>query len=260
MSEIEVDTTDAVRLIALNRPETKNALTPEVVVGLTAAFDAATADAQVRAVLFTGRGGSFCSGADLKAAMQNPLATPESRSEGMRIFHGLLRSVRRCPKPVVGLVDGGAVGFGHDLALACDLRVATEGAYFQQKFVRIGLVPDGGGTYFLQRLVGAARAAELAMLGDKLEAEDALRLGVVNRLVPVADGMATARGLALRLAKGPPQALRLIKQLLDQNGAGTLDEALEREREAQLQCLAGPELVEGVMAFFQKREPSFPSS
>jgi 2-(1,2-epoxy-1,2-dihydrophenyl)acetyl-CoA isomerase len=158
---------------------------------------------------------------------------------------------------VIALVDGPAVGFGCDLALACDLRVATTAAYFQEKFVRIGLIPDGGGTFWLPRMIGLARAAELIMLGERLEAEEAHRLGLVNRLVAPADGEGAARELAARLAKGPPLALRLMKESMLRNLNATVDQALDQEKAAQAQCLQSADLFEGVAAFFEKREPRF---
>lgn len=256
MIPISIEVRDHVRTIALERPEVKNALTRPLTVALRdAVLDAATAP-DTRVVILTGRGGSFCSGADLKEGLQDPTVLADLDA-AVRVFHELVRAVTRCPKPVIALVDGPAVGFGCDLALACDLRVATDRAYFQEKFVRIGLVPDGGGTFFLPRLVGLARAAELMMLGDKLEAAEALRLGVVNRVAPVGEAEAVARELAARLAHGPPLALRLMKEcMLASLGAG-LDPALDRERAAQVRCLGSADLMEGVMAFFEKREPRF---
>src|SRR5688500_14960563 len=187
-NEVQVEVRDRVRTIALNRPQTKNALTKDVVARVTAAFREAGTDAETRAVILTGRGGSFCSGADLKAAMTDPAVQSSTPEQNVQVFHDLIRAVVGCPRPVVALVDGPAVGFGCDLALACDLRVATTAAYFQEKFVRIGLIPDGGGTFWLPRLVGLARAAEMIMLGEKVDGNEAHRLGMVNRLVAPAEG------------------------------------------------------------------------
>jgi 2-(1,2-epoxy-1,2-dihydrophenyl)acetyl-CoA isomerase len=255
--EVQVEVREQVRTIALNRPQVKNALTKDVCVRLAAAFREAATDAATRAVIFTGRGGSFCSGADLKAAMTDPAVTSSTPEQNIAVFHEVVRAIVQCPRPVVALVDGPAAGFGADLALACDLRVATRTAYFQWKFVRIGLVPDGGGTFWLPRMVGLARAAELTMIGDRLEAEEAHRLGVVNRLVAPAEGESAAQELAGKLAKGPPLALRLIKESLLKNLDGDVDAALDQEKRAQAQCLVSPDLFEGVAAFFEKREPRF---
>ena len=258
MSEVMIEVRDAIRTVSIDRPHVKNALTPSVVTQLTDAFLGAATDDVTRAVILTGRGGSFSSGLDLKAAISAPQELGTNAAEaGMKLFHGLVRAVRACPKPVVALVDGPAVGFGCDLALACDLRVATDRAYFQEKFVRIGLIPDGGGTFWLPRLVGLGKAAELVMLGDRLEADEALRLGVVNRVAPVEQAEGVAWELASRLAKGPPLALRHMKDCLTRSLARDLDAALDAECAAQLECLRSPDLMEGVMAFFEKREPRF---
>ncbi len=256
MIPIVVDVRDSVRTIALDRPEVKNALTRPLTGALRDAMLKAARAPDTRAVILTGRGGSFCSGADLKEGLQDPSVLADLDG-AVRAFHELVRAVTSCPKPVIALVDGPAVGFGCDLALACDLRVATDRAYFQEKFVRIGLIPDGGGTFFLPRLVGLARAAELMMLGDRLEAADALRLGVVNRVAPPAEAEAVARDLATRLANGPPLALRLMKECMLASLGGGLDPALDRERAAQVRCLGSADMMEGVMAFFEKRPPRF---
>lgn len=256
MIPISVEVRDSVRTIALERPEVKNALTRPLTVALRDAVLEAGRAPDTRVVILTGHGGSFCSGADLKEGLADPSVLADLDG-AVRVFHDLVHAVTRCPKPIIALVDGPAVGFGCDLALACDLRVATDRAYFQEKFVRIGLIPDGGGTFFLPRLVGLARAAELMMLGDRLEADEALRLGVVNRVAPPAQAEAVARELAERLAHGPPLALRLMKDCMRESLGGGLGAALDREREAQVRCLGSPDLMEGVMAFFEKREPRF---
>lgn len=256
-AEVEIEVRDHVRTIAINRPQVKNALTKSVCAELARAFGDAATDKDTRAVILTGRGGSFCSGADLKAAMTDPAVTSSTPEQNITVFHEVIRAIVRCPRPVVALVDGPAAGFGADLALACDIRVATSAAYFQWKFVRIGLIPDGGGTFWLPRLVGLGRAAELTMIGDRLDADDALRLGVVNRVVPASEGQSAARELAIKLAKGPPLALRLIKESLLKNLDADIDAALDQEKRAQAQCLVSPDLFEGVAAFFEKREPRF---
>ena len=255
--EVQVEVREQVRTIALNRPQVKNALTKGVCVELATALRDAATDKETRAVILTGRGGSFCSGADLKAAMTDPSVTSSTPEQNISVFHEVIRAIVQCPRPVVALVDGPAAGFGADLALACDLRVATSAAYFQWKFVRIGLIPDGGGTFWLPRMIGLARAAELTMIGDRLDADDAQRLGLVNRVVPPAEGETMARELAGKLAKGPPLALRLIKESLLKNLDADIDAALDQEKRAQAQCLTSPDLFEGIAAFFEKREPRF---
>jgi enoyl-CoA hydratase/carnithine racemase len=245
---------DGVRILTLRRPHVKNALDRTTVTALTAALRDVERDPQSKSVLITGDGGAFSSGADLKAAMTEVSQGPAASVE---LFHDLARALHGCPRPVVALVDGPAAGFGVSLALGADLRVATDRAYFQLSFARIGLVTDGGASWFLPRLVGVARAAELMFLGERLDAASALEMGLVNRVVPVEEGPETALGLARRLAKGPPRALRLMRRLVYDNLQGDLSTALDRERDAQVQCLTSPDLLEGVSALFQKRDPKW---
>jgi enoyl-CoA hydratase/carnithine racemase len=247
---------DRVATLTLNRPERKNALTLELVSALTDALRRASEDDEVRCVVLTGAGGAFCSGADLKAAMgrAEPLAGVEEALGG---YHDLIRAVVGAPKPVIASVDGPAVGFGCDLALACDIRVLSARAYLQEKFVRIGLMPDGGGTLWLTRMIGIGRALELLLTGDPIEAERALELGIANRVVPHGELEAQAGALAARLAKGPPLAHAAIKGAVRAALASTIEDALAREREGQLRCLRSQDFMEGVGAWMQGREPEF---
>jgi enoyl-CoA hydratase/carnithine racemase len=169
----------------------------------------------------------------------------------------MIRAIVGAPKPVIAAVDGGAVGFGCDLALACDLRVLSAGAYLQEIFVKIGLMPDGGGTFWLPRLVGIGRALELMLLGERVPAEEARALGLANRVVPAAQLGDEARQLAHRLAKGPPLAFAEIKRAVRAGLGGTIDAALEMEKKGQIRCLTSNDCMEGVMAWMQKREPTF---
>ncbi len=163
----------------------------------------------------------------------------------------------RACKPVIAAVDGGAVGFGCDLALACDLRVLSTEAYLQEKFVKIGLMPDGGGTFWLPRLVGLGRALEMMLLGEPVPAAEALAIGLANRVVPPAELRAEAMTLAHRLAKGPPLAYAEIKKAVRAGLGGTIDGTLALEKKGQLRCLTSNDCMEGVLAWAQKREPSF---
>jgi len=160
--EVRVQRDGKTSVIVINRPEARNALTRGVVDALAKAFDAATADADVRCVVLTGEGGHFCAGADLRRTMMEDPDMMSHLEEYMDAFHAVVRALVRCPKPTIASLDGAAVGFGADLALACDLRVAATTAYVQEKFVGIGLMPDGGGTFWLPRLVGTARARSKA--------------------------------------------------------------------------------------------------
>lgn len=241
--------------LTLNRPGTKNALSRELVLELGRALAEVEADESIRAVVLTGAGEAFSSGADLKAGMA------ELGEVGMdtRIdeFHALIRGIVHSKKPFVARVDGAAVGFGADLALACDLRVLSTRAYLQEKFVKIGLMPDGGGTFWLPRLIGVGRALEYLLLGEKIEAKLALELGLCNRLVEPDALAASARELAEALAHGPPLALAQIRAAVRDSFRGTIDDALRREREGQLGLLASNDMLEGVMAWAQRRAPEF---
>jgi enoyl-CoA hydratase/carnithine racemase len=245
-----------VAVLTMNRPRSRNALNPALLRALGAALPAVAHDAAVRAVVLTGAGGAFCSGADLKAATAEGVAFDEldTTIDG---YHAIIRAIVAAPKPVVAAIDGGAVGFGCDLALACDLRVMSAEAYLQEKFVKIGLMPDGGGTFWLPRLVGLGRAMELLLLGDSIPAERAMELGITNRVVPAEQLLTEARALAQRLAKGPPLAFAEIKKAVRAGLGGTIESSLELEKHGQIRCLTSSDCMEGVMAWVQKREPKF---
>src|SRR5687768_5236652 len=246
----------AVAVLRLSRPETLNALDRELVDTLGDALARIGHDSDVRAVVVTGSGGAFCSGVDLKEAMA-ALGRDEALGERLSGFHRLIRLIAGADKPFIAAVDGAAVGFGADLALACDLRVLSERAYLQEKFVNIGLMPDGGGTFHLPRLIGVGRALELMLLGERVDAELAKNLGLANRVVEVAALESTALSLAQKLAEGPPLALAAIKRAVRENLSATLDEALDRERDGQIALLGSRDLIEGVSAWTQQRSPVF---
>jgi enoyl-CoA hydratase/carnithine racemase len=209
----------------------------------------------VRAVVLTGSGGSFCSGADLRAGMTE--IGEIDMSQRIDEFHAMIRAIAGAPKPFVAAVDGAAVGFGADLALACDLRVLSSDGYLQEKFVKIGLMPDGGGTFWMPRLVGLGRALEFLLLGTKIDAGMAHELGLANRVVAPGELAAAARALAEELAKGPPLVYAEIKRAVMASARGTIDDALSREKTGQLGLLSSQDFMEGVMAWAQRREPSF---
>ena len=254
----EVLTTErdgGVAVVTMNRPHTKNALNRALLEALTKALGDAAADPEVRAIVLTGSGGSFCSGADLKAAMtEGGLENPGARVEE---FHQVIRAVTRAPKIVLAAVDGPAVGFGCDLALACDLRIASPTAYFQEKFVKIGLMPDGGGTFWLPRLVGLQRAMEIMLFGEPVNATRSLELGLVGKIVPQDELLREAMTMAHTIAKGPPLAYAWIKKGVAAALGGTIDDALATEKEGQTKCLTSADCMEGVMSWMEKREPRF---
>jgi enoyl-CoA hydratase/carnithine racemase len=172
-------------------------------------------------------------------------------------MHAIIRLIVSAPQPFIAAVDGPAVGFGCDLALACDLRVLSTRAYLQEIFVKIGLMPDGGGTFWVPRLVGIGRAMEYLMLGTRIHAALALEVGLANRVVDVNDLEKEATGLAADLAKGPPLALERIKRAVREGASGGVADALAREKSNQLELLASQDMLEGVMAWAQRRDPVF---
>lgn len=254
-SEVLVERRGQVERITLNRPRVRNALTQDVVRAATAAFEAAGRDPAVRVVVLTGAGGHFCAGADLKKSFEDDPQFLDHLEAYLGEYQALIRSVFRCPKPTLAVLDGAAVGFGADLAFACDLRLVSDKAYVEEKFVKIGLMPDGGGTFWLPRLVGTARALRMMLLADRLDAKAMEELGIAS--VAPSDALESAvTALAARLALGPPLAYAAIKRAV-YGSAGDLEAALGREREGQLALLRSSDAVEGIMSFLQKREPSF---
>lgn len=255
-STLLFDADDGVATLTLNRPERKNALTRELVARLGDRLEALATDLSVRAIVLTGAGGAFCSGADLKDAMADPSAA-STVDEALGDYHRVIRAIDAAPQPVVAAIDGPAVGFGCDLALACDMRWLSDRAYLQEKFVRIGLMPDGGGTLWLTRAVGLGRALEIMLTGRRVEAEEAFTLGLANRVVPVDELESAVHAFARELAKGPPMAMAAIKRAARAALGGSLEETLRAERDGQVKNLASADFTEGVQAWMQKREPRF---
>lgn len=255
MGDLRVEIADSIATLTLDRPAALNALTIPLKEELLRAVHAVGRDAAVRAVVLTGAGRAFCAGQDLRerrAPDAPPLAT-ELRER----YNPLILAMRRLPKPIVGAINGVAAGAGASLAFACDVRVAAETASFVLAFGRLGLVPDSGSTWLLPRLVGPARAAELALVGEALSAADAERIGLVASVVAPEALAEAARSIAARLAEGAPLALALTKRALDRAWDTSLEEALEYE--AWLQGVAGASAdhAEGLAAFLEKRPPRF---
>ena len=254
MTDVHVDDRDSIRTITIDRPESRNGLTVDVNRAIKAAIEAPGA----RAIVIAGAGGAFCSGLDLKDAMRRGIRpTPDIAADRRDAFHGVIRSLVAAPCATIAAVDGPAVGFGCDLALACDVRVISERATFGEIFIKRGLMPDGGGTYLLPRIIGLGRALELMYTGDLVTADDAMRIGLANRLAPSGELAARVAELAARFAAAPPLAVRRIKQAVYAGLDGTLDVALDREVEGQMALLGSRDFVEGVTAFLQKRDPRF---
>lgn len=256
MSEVGIERIGRTSVITIRRPEARNALTRAVILGVTEALVAAAADADVRCVVLTGAGGHFCSGADLRKNFQDDPDMLENLERYMDEYHALIRAIVRSPKPSIAMIDGCAVGFGADMALACDLRVASSSAYVQEKFVKIGLMPDGGGTFWLPRLVGTARAMRMILLAEKVEARELHELGVVARVVAPNELREETLALARELEAAPPLAVAAIRRSVYAS-LGEVEDALRREREEQLKLLRSADAMEGIMAWAQRREPQF---
>jgi len=252
---LRYEVADAIATITLDRPEALNALTIPMKTELLAALGAVARDRGVRAVVLTGAGRAFCAGQDLKERLE-PDATP-LEVEVRERYNPLIMAMRRLDQPIVGAINGVAAGAGASLAFACDIRVAAEGASFVLAFGRIGLVPDSGATWFLPRLVGPAKATELALLGESLSALDAERFGLVARVV-AADALAEeARGIATRLAALAPVAVAQTKRALQRSWSVDLETALEEEAYRQGIAGATADHAEGIAAFVEKRPPRF---
>jgi enoyl-CoA hydratase/carnithine racemase len=249
-------TTGRTAILTINRPESRNSLLPATGRRLAEAMNALGADADVRCIVITGAGGHFSAGADLRGSFVDDPNLMENLEAVMDGYNAMIMSLVRNPKPVIASMDGAAVGIGADLAFACDLRVAATTAYAQEKFVRIGLMPDGGGTFWLPRLLGTARAMKAMLLGDKMEAKELDALGLLAACVPKEQLRAATMELAQRLENGPPLAIAAMKEAVYAS-LGDLESALKRERLGQLRLLKTEDAIEGVAAFVQKRDPSF---
>ena len=256
---IQLDIKGNVAVITLNRPASLNALNTKVGQEFQSAVNEVTSSG-ARAIVLTGAGRAFCAGGDLRE-MQN-MAERDGRVEAffdepLRMLNECILLIRNTSLPFIAAVNGAASGGGCNLALACDLVIAGEGARFNQAFIKIGLVPDCGGTFILPRLVGWKRATELLMTGDVVNARDALEMGMINAVVPDEELMAQAMALAERLAQAPTVAIGHIKRLLEASANNDYGEQLELERETQIEAGKTKDFREGVAAFIEKRAARF---
>lgn len=260
MSEpsIRLEIADGHAVVTLNRPDRLNSFNPEMHRQLRDVLDEIAQREDVRAVLLTGAGRAFCSGQDLSERRFAPDAPPPDLGASLdEHFNPLVRRLRALPKPVVCAVNGVAAGAGANVALACDIVLAGRSASFIQAFCKLGLVPDSGGTHFLPRLVGRARAVGLALLGDRITAEDAERIGMIWRCVDDAALADESRTLARHLATQPTRGLAAIKRALQASELNSLDQQLDLERDLQRELGRTDDYREGVTAFLAKRPPRF---
>jgi len=255
---VQVQRRGAVTTILLDRPQAMNAVNAELGDELLAALTNAADDTAVRAVVLTGNGRAFSSGADLRSGFDPTEAGRPNVQKALRErFHPIILTLRQMPKPVVAAVNGAAAGIGCSFALACDLIVAAESSYFLLAFVNVGLVPDGGSSVLIPERVGFARAAELAMLGERLPARQALEWGLINRVVSDETLQEEAGALADRLAQGPTRSYAGTKQQLNAWQFARIEAQLELEAGLQQQMAESADFVEGVTAFVEKRGPRF---
>jgi len=244
--------------ITLNRPDVMNAWDKQFGLDLLAAVEEAASDDEVRAVVITGAGRAFSSGADLRAGFDpTPEGHPDVQTVLHERYHPIIVGIRRMPKPVLAAVNGPAVGIGCSLALACDLIIARESAYFLLAFVNIGLVPDGGSSLLLPERIGLARASEMAMLGERIGAKQALEWGLVNRVAADDEFEGAVDELAARLAAGPTASYAGSKRQFNEWLFARMDAQLDLEASIQQQAAASGDFLEGVQAFLEKRPAAF---
>jgi enoyl-CoA hydratase/carnithine racemase len=259
---IQLEVHGHVAVLTLNRPDTRNALSgEEMFAAFEALFAQLNSDMNIRAAVLTGAGSAFCSGGNV-AEMRDRTGmfggTPTQIAANYRAgIQRIPRAFQSLQVPIIAAVNGAAIGAGNDLACMCDIRIASETARFAESFVKVGIVPGDGGCWLLPRVVGLSRAAEMALTGDTIDAQEALRIGLVSRVVPSDALMREAMALAQRIAANPPQVLRWTKQLLQQAKTGTLDEALDTAGKFQGLAHHTADHAEAVAAFFEKRTPVF---
>lgn len=258
LETIDLEIRDGVATIALDRPDKYNAINFQLHADLTAALKLVGRDRSVRALLITGRGRGFCAGQDLGEFAIARASEDFRVDEHVRTtFNRTIMTIRSMELPVIAAVNGVAAGAGWSLALAADIRIASDNATFTQAFSKIGLVPDTGSTWFLPELIGTSRTLELAFTGDPIDAAKALDWGLVNRVVPADELDEVAFAYAARLAAMPTLALGLTKRAVYRATTATLEDALEYEAQLQQRAAATDDHVEGVMAFLEKRDAAF---
>lgn len=246
---------DKLGILTFNRPDVFNSFNKELALAVQKALDDYAKDPEVRAIMLTGNGKAFCAGQDLQEAIaDNGLEIEQIVDEH---YNPIIRQLRSIEKPVIAAVNGVAAGAGANIAMACDVVVATESASFIQAFSKIGLVPDSGGTFTLPRIIGFGKASALMMLGDKVSATEAEKMGMIYKVVSDDSFLEEAEGIAQKLANMPTKGLAYTKHLLNQSFVSNLDEQLELEKEWQFKATETYDYKEGVNAFIEKRKPEF---
>lgn len=256
MNSIELKIENKIAYITLNRPEVFNSFNREMALRLQDTLDACEVNDEVRVIVLTGNGKAFCAGQDLKE-VTSPKLNPGFKKILEEHYNPIILRIRNIEKPIIAAVNGVAAGAGANIALACDVVVASEKASFIQAFSLIGLIPDSAGTFFLPRLIGFQKASALMMLGDKVSSEEAERLGMIYKYVPSEEFQETIQKLALKMAQMSTKALGLIKKTLNQSFTNNLEQQLSVESKHQIEAASSEDYQEGVAAFIEKRKPNF---
>lgn len=256
MSSIQIKIENGVAWITLNRPETFNSFNREMALSLQSTIDDCESNNEVRAIVLTGNGKAFCAGQDLNE-VTSPELNPGFRKILEEHYNPIVQRIRKIEKPIIAGVNGVAAGAGANIALACDIVIASEASSFIQAFSKIGLIPDSAGTFFLPRLIGFQKASALMMLGDKVSANEAESLGMIYKVVPIESFMEEVGKIANKMTMMPTKALGLTKRLLNQSMVNNLDQQLSLESDLQIEAAETEDYSEGVNAFIEKRKPVF---
>jgi 2-(1,2-epoxy-1,2-dihydrophenyl)acetyl-CoA isomerase len=255
-NSIELKINNKVAFISLNRPDVFNSFNREMALSLQKILDNCSTDNSVRAIVITGNGKAFCAGQDLKE-VTDPDLNPGFRKILEEHYNPIIQKIRTIEKPIIAAVNGVAAGAGANIALACDIVLASENASFIQAFSKIGLIPDSAGTFFLPRLIGFQKASALMMLGDKVSAVEAEKLGMVYKMIASENFIEEVTILAETLAEMPTKAIGLTKRLLNQSMTNNLENQLALESDLQIEASSSNDYKEGVTAFVEKRKPEF---
>lgn len=255
-NSIELNIKSGIAFIKLNRPEVFNSFNREMALSLQKTLDDCASNEEVRVMVLTGSGKAFCAGQDLKE-VTSPEQNPGFKKILEEHYNPIITRIRNIEKPIIAAVNGVAAGAGANIALACDVVVASESASFIQAFSKIGLIPDSAGTFFLPRLIGFQKASALAMLGDKVSAVEAEKMGMIYRCIAAENFEDEVEKLSRKMANMPPKAFKLIKKALNQSLGNNLEEQLELESKYQIEASQSEDYKEGVNAFIEKRQPNF---